>query len=144
MNINFYTFLSQIIFALWFFIIHFIPIPPLNDIDKFPNTPSWKRTLFINWCIIILLTIGYTFGNFYTKLLFILGLFLFMFGHINTWWLPYLFGWPKVFIEDITIDHKCTLRFLPARKNHPVPDLAYCILGLTGFIALILSIKSLS
>lgn len=66
-----------------------------------------------------------------------------MVGHINTWWLPYLFGWPKVFIENVEIDHKCTLRFLPARKNHPVPDVAYCILGLTGLIALILSIKSL-
>jgi hypothetical protein len=46
-------------------------------------------------------------------------------------------------LYDVEIDHKCTLRFLPARKNHPVPDVAYCILGLTGLIALILSIKSL-
>lgn len=143
MNTAFYTLLSQIIFASWFFIIHFIQIPPLNDIDKFPNAPSWKRTLLINWLIILFLIIAYTFGNFYIKLPLILYLSIFLFGHINTWWLSYLFGWPKIFIDKIQIDHKRTLRFLPGRGNRPVPDLAYCILGLTGLIAFILSIFNL-
>lgn len=143
MNMNFYTLFSQIIFATWFFIIHFIPIPPLNDIDKFPNAPEWKKKLFITWLVIVALIIGYTFGNFYAKLPLILMLSLFMFGHINTWWLPYLFGRPKVFIDKVQIDHKATLRFLPARSNRPVPDLAYCILGLSGFMTLVLSIINL-
>jgi len=143
MNIYFYVLLSQTIFAAWFFIIHFIPLPPLNDIDKFPNAPRWKRTLLINWFVLVLLIIGYALGNFYIKLILILMLCLFMFGHINTWWLPYLFGWPKVFIDSVEIDHKCTIRFLPSWGNRPVPDLAYCILGLTGLIALIFSIVDL-
>lgn len=140
----FYTLISQLTFAIWFFVIHSISILPLNDIDKFPNAQPWKRKLFISWLIIIFLIIGYTFGNVYAKLLLILILSLLMFGHITTWWLPYLFGWPKVFIDKVKIDHKTTFRFLPAYENRPVPGLAYCILGLTGLIALALSIINLN
>lgn len=143
MNMAFYTLLSQLMFSGWFFIIHFVPIPPLNDIDKFPNAPDWKKRLFISWVILILLVIGYSFGTIYLRLPLILTLCLFIFGHINTWWLPYLFGWPKIFIDNVEIDHKATLRFLPPRGKRPVPDVAYCILGLLGLATLILSIINL-
>lgn len=117
MNIIFYTLLSQSIFATWFFIIHFIPIPPLNDIDKFPNSPSWKRTLFIHWLVLVMLIIGYSLNFFYLKLLLIAVLSLFMVGHINTWWLPYLFGWPKVFIDSVQIAQMYSEIFACSRQS---------------------------
>jgi hypothetical protein len=97
----------------------------------------------MHWIVLMLLIIGSALGYFYMTIALILFLAFFMFGHINTWWLPYLFGWPKVFVEQVQIDHKCTMRFLPARGNRPVPDVGYCILGMMGFIALFLTIKSI-
>ncbi len=138
------TIIYQLVFAIWFFIIHFIPIPPVNDIDKFPNKPTWKLFLFINWVLLMILILGSFFYGFYFKIFLILYLSLILFGHINTWWLPYLFGWPKVFVEDTEIDHKVTLRFLPPKKNRPVPDVGYIILGLTCLMALIMTFKSLN
>ncbi len=132
----------QLIFAVWFFIIHFVSLPPLNDLDKYPNKSSWNLFLLLNWALLIGLIFGNYHSNFYCHVGLLSYLSLIMFGHVNTWWLPYFFGWPKVFIDTVEIDHKKTFRFLPQRANRPVPDLAYCILGLTGLLALILTILS--
>lgn len=52
-----------------------------------------------------------------------------MFGHIMSWWLPYIFGWPTAFLENAKEDNQRTYYFLPLRYNHPVPDLVHCVLG---------------
>jgi hypothetical protein len=135
-----WTFLMQISFAIWFFVIHFIPIPPLNDIDKFPNKTSWKFFLFGNWVVLLALIFGYWLTHHvYFGIGLLIYLSLLLTGHLNTWWLPYLFGWPKVFAQDSTIDHKATVRFLPSRDNRPVPDIGYCLFGILLAAAYILT-----
>jgi hypothetical protein len=51
-------------------------------------------------------------------------------GHITSWWLPYFFGWPKPFLENAERDNAKTYHFLPKRKNHPIPDLTHCLIGI--------------
>lgn len=133
-----WTLLAQISFAIWFFVIHFIPLPPVNDIDQFPNKPSWNLFLLGNWMIQLILIFGGLYHIYFTSGLLIY-FSLLLIGHLNTWWLPYLFGWPKVFAEDMTIDHKITIRFLPPHNNRPVPDVGYCIFGLLLITAYILT-----
>lgn len=124
-----WTFFTQMSFAIWFLITHFIPLPPLNDIDQFPNQLSWKLFLFGNWITLLILIFGSWFHHIYFTIGLLIYLSLLLVGHVNTWWLPCLFGWPKVFAEDVSIDHKVTTRFLSPRGNRPVPDVCYCIFG---------------
>lgn len=55
---------------------------------------------------------------------------LWMIGHINSWWLPYLFGFPKVFNKDAVEQNKKTLQILPPIKNHLIPDACHIVLGI--------------
>lgn len=135
-----WRYVIQVMCSLWFFTIHFVPLAPLNDIELFPNASSWVRVLALNVIIQQLLLLGQVIDV--PAAVFCAACYwgLLLIGHINTWWLPYLVGWPKTFVDEVVIDRRATLRFLPARGNRPVPDVAYCVLGvlaLGAFLACI-------
>ena len=97
---------SQSAFVVWFSISHFIPLPPLNDLTKeaFPGEHK------VNFFLLCLWALG-VYG-FYTRVPWQMWLAAItcwsvtMFGHIMSWWIPYFFGWPTVFLKDAAEDNE--------------------------------------
>lgn len=123
------TVLSQLAFLFWFVVTHWIPLPPLNDlsVEAFKGERKTNIVLHIIQAISI-------FGYYYNiKIIKYMG-FLFwhvcLIGHIMSWWLPYFFGWPEVFLENAEIDNQRTIKFLPDRGKNPVPDVVHCGIGI--------------
>ena len=138
MSPNTLAVILQIAFTGWFALTHWVALPPLNDLTKeaFPNE---RRTNLILHFFQLASIIGFIF---YIKWLMWIGVVfwtLSLIGHITSWWLPYFLGWPKAFLENAEVDNAKTYHFLPARKNHPIPDLTHCIIGFLCIVACVAS-----
>lgn len=119
----------QVAFTSWFALTHWIPMHPLNNLkeEAFPKERVtnvvlhffqlasiigfWIHLRWLMWFGVIFWTVSFI-------------------GHILSWWLPYFFGWPKGFLENAEVDNAKTYHFLKVRKNHPIPDLNHCIIGM--------------
>ena len=124
-----YAIIFQVVTMLWFILTHFISMPPLNDLRE-EAFPSERKANFILVFIQSFSMIGFVFSVRWLMGLGTVYWTLFLAGHLISWWLPYFFGWPKAFLKNAVVDNAKTVHFLPPRKNHPIPDLAHCILGM--------------
>jgi len=61
-------------------------------------------------------------------------------GEYLSWWKAYLFGASDKWKNIYTTIHKDTIRFLPAIKDNPVPNLEHCILHLLTLFTFIFTI----
>jgi hypothetical protein len=129
MDWNTLAIVFQMACTLWFALTHWIPLPPLNDLsaEAFPN----ERRINI---LLHAFQLG-SIAGFYFQLWWLMWIgvafwTLSLIGHIFSWWLPYFWGWPKAFLKNAESDNAKTYHFLPKRKNHPIPDLNHCVIGL--------------
>lgn len=119
---------SQIACTGWFASTHWIPLPPLNDLQEeaFPNE---RLTNFILHVLQLASILGFFFHLIWVMWFGIFFWTISLIGHLFSWWLPYFFGWPKAFLKNAELDNVKTYHFLPPRKNHPIPDLNHCVIG---------------
>ncbi len=136
MNWTDLTIISQVLFTVWFALTHWVPLNPLNDLSQeaFPKEQQINCILHIFQIASI---IGFLFHFYWLIWLGIVFWSVSFVGHILSWWLPYFFGWPKGFLENAEADNAKTYHFLPPRKNHPIPDLNHCVIGLLLLATLI-------
>ncbi len=125
---------TQSAWLIWFVMTHWISLPPLNDLSKEAFAHEKKVNLAIVGVVLA------SIAGFYWNIGFLMwfgALFwtLGMFGHIMSWWVPYFFGWPKAALENAVEDNGKTVHFLPARGNHPIPDLTHCMIGVLTIAA---------
>lgn len=138
MNWNLFAILSQIAFTGWFALTHWISIPPLNDLSK-EAFPKERLTNLILHVFQLGSIIGFIFQISWLMGIGVAFWTLSLIGHVTSWWLPYFFGWPKAFLQNAQVDNAKTYHFLPSRKNHPIPDLVHCIIGILALISCIAS-----
>ena len=122
------TVLSQVAFFIWFAVTHWIPLPPLNDlsVEAFEGE---RQTNIILHVIEVISLIGCYYNIMLIKYVALVFWNICMVGHVMSWWMPYFFGWPKVFLENAEIDNARTIHFLPKRGKNPIPDVVHCVIG---------------
>jgi hypothetical protein len=142
MNWNTLAIVLQIAFTGWFALTHWVCLPPLNDLteEAFPRERSTNLILHVFQLGSI---IGFFFHIMWLMWMGTLFWTVSLIGHIISWWFPYFFGWPKAFLENAERDNAKTYHFLPYRKNHPIPDLNHCIIGILVLGACIASWKAM-
>ena len=136
MDWNTLAIVMQIILVIWFAFTHWIPLPPLNNLTKEAFSGEKQINLFMHTIQIVIIS------GFFLRIrqLILFGVVfwtIWFIGHIFSWWVPYFFGFPKVFLKDAVIDNAKTYHFLPSRGNHPIPDLNHCILGFLSLLTVI-------
>lgn len=138
MNWNTWAIVFQIAFTLWFALTHWVSIPPLNDLsdEAFPNE---RRTNIVLHIFQLVSICGFYFQLHWLMWVGVVFWTLSLIGHITSWWLPYLYGWPKAFLKNSESDNVKTYYFLPKRKNHPIPDMTHCMIGVLVVFAFIAS-----
>nr|WP_061231006.1 hypothetical protein [Leptospira weilii] len=121
----------QLIYTTYFFVTHFIPMKPFNDLSKeaFSNEKKVNLSIIAVQLAIVPFFLydifwGICFGAFYYLVN--------VFGNAMSWWFPYFFGWPKSFAENAEEENKKTFRILPPIKNHLIPDVVH--IGITILI----------
>jgi hypothetical protein len=142
MNWNYLTIAAQVSCTAWFFLTHWVPLPPLNDLkeEAFSNERATNLVLHFFQAASIA---GFIFHINWLMWLGALFWTISFAGHLISWWLPYFLGWPKAFLKNAEVDNAKTYHFLPPRKNHPIPDLNHCIIGLLVLFAMITSLMAL-
>ena len=124
----------QILWAIYFAITHWISMPPWNDLRQELFAGERNINLIILGAVAVSI-IGFYFH--YKPIMWFGVLFwsVSMIGHISFWWLPYFFGFPKVFIEEDV--PTTSWKFLPPIKNHPIPDACHMVIGILTLLPFI-------
>lgn len=126
--------LSQIAFTAWFTLTHWISLPPFNNLKEEAFLHE-RRTNLILHLFQLSSIAGFAFHIVWLMWIGALFWTISIIGHITSWWLPYFFGWPEGFLKNAEADNAKTYHFLPPRKNHPIPDLNHCIIGILAMLA---------
>lgn len=142
----------QIILLIFMLFHDWIAIPPLNDIKTLKITDkNFYRLLgsIINGAVVLIpliLTIKYERQNIFpSSIAFNIFIFylLLSIGTILSWWIPYFFGSSQKHKERFS-KFKNTHHFLPARKDHVIPNTLHVILHLQVWICLMISVYFLT
>ncbi len=138
MNWNTLAIISQLLSTAWFALTHWISLPPLNNLSE-EAFPHERQTNLILNAFQIASMVGFLFQLHWLMWIGVIFWSISLIGHLLSWWLPYFFGWPKAFLQNAEQDNVKTYHFLPVHKNHPVPDLNHCIIGVLLFFTLFFS-----
>ena len=130
------TIIAQIILTFYFAVTHWIPLPPWNNLAKEPFKNERKINLIMHVFQAVSI-IGFYYHTYWMMIIGLVFWSLWMVGHINSWWLPYFFGFPKVFSENAVEQNKETLQILPPIKDHLIPDACHIVLGVISVIVTI-------
>jgi hypothetical protein len=134
---------------LFFMLFHdWIPVPPLNDIPTLRKLDSRFYRFIgstINGVLVLIpLILTWIYSHAQTiawpaNLIIVLFYALLTIGTILSWWVPYFFGSSQK-LKIAFAKFKHTHHFLPAYKDHIVPNTLHVILHLQVWTCLALSI----
>lgn len=134
----------QFSLLIYFEITTLVNLYPWNDLSKYSRKDKLLESI-VNGLIIILGV-----GLFITKvkLLMIIATvfwFFYFLMQLLTWWMPYLMGKHlKQFPKSLYETHfKNTIKILPAKKDHIIPDAQHNVLQLLSLVTFILCLISL-
>jgi hypothetical protein len=139
--------ICSILITLFLLLHDWINIYPLNDLATFNKYCSLRNKIimtivntsfFIIYTLILMYYWTTTFSS-YAKIYIVTCNTLFLIGILFSWWIPYLFGWPKEHIKDLHKTHGTTHTFLPHIKNNPTPNTLHVIFHLIFVINMIAS-----
>jgi hypothetical protein len=134
---------------LAFMLFHdWLPLKPFNDIVTLKKTDGdFSRALSsavngLTVAIPLMITLAYR-NRFVLPLSISLTIFFFYLlltiGTLVNWWIPYLFGSSKKHKQQFN-KFKNTHHFLPARKDHVIPNTLHVILHLQVWACLAISV----
>ncbi|MGC9667545.1 hypothetical protein ACNTMW_13425 [Planosporangium sp. 12N6] len=119
---------AQLTLTGYFALTHWVPMGRFNDLSgEHQTVNAAMQTAMAALAIGTFLDARYAIwiaAVYYT---------LWMIGHLMSWWVPYLTGWPHSSTRD---KYPTGIPVLPARGNRPTPDLLHTILGLLSVAAL--------
>lgn len=128
---------------LLFLLLHdWIDIYPFNDLATFNQHCSLRNKIlmtvfnapfFLVYTCILLYFWSMPF-SLYAKSYLIICNVLFFTGIIFSWWMPYLFGWPKEQTQELNEVYRKTHSFLPHIGNNPIPNSMHVIFHLVFVI----------
>jgi hypothetical protein len=134
---------------LFFMLFHdWIPVPPLNDIPALKKQDTRFYRLLgsaINGALVLIpliLTLIYYHTStivWPANLIIVIIYCIQTAGTIMSWWVPYFFGSSQK-LKTAFSKFKNTHHFLPARKDHIVPNTLHVILHLQVWACLVLSL----
>lgn len=141
------TLICSIVITLFLLLHDWINIYPFNDLKTFNKHCSLHNkiimtivnTFFFVMYTFILLYYRNSSFSLHAKIYLIICNTLFLTGIIFSWWLPYLFGWPKSQVKDLHETHGTTHTFLPQINNNPTPNTLHVIFHLIFVINMIVS-----
>lgn len=109
-------------------LIDFVPLAPFNDVKA---VPFGKKVggLLMNYSPLILIAFALHDGSPIGVMLSTVGCLLYLLGHLNAWWRPYLFGATKKELIEYQAMFQRTFKILPRIATNPVPDVQHMILG---------------
>jgi hypothetical protein len=125
-----------------------IPVPPLNDIQALKKYDSQFYRILgsaINGAVVFIpLMLTLIFHNEQSialapNIIIVIFYAILTVGTIFSWWVPYFFGSSQKLKHQFS-KFKKTHHFLPARKDHIVPNTLHVILHLQVWACLALSI----
>jgi hypothetical protein len=126
---------SQLALTAYFTVTHWVDLPPFNDLRdedqprnllfQVPMAVLAAGTL-LHWRWVLPVAAVY-----YT---------LWMAGHLLSWWVPYLTGWPRAVVAGNT---QRAYAFLPQIRERPTPDLLHSILGVLSIVVLVSTFAAL-
>lgn len=130
-----FSVLTQIILTLYFMITHWIPLYPWNDLHHVSFRYERPLNAFMNFIQIVLI-LGSAFQINWLMIVGIIFWSLWMYGHIQAWWIPYFYGVSQEEMLDYQQTFGNTYKFFRTKGNHPAPDACHTILGLLTCLVL--------
>lgn len=121
--------ISQIALTAYFTLTHWIPVRGFNDL-RFENRAANAYIQILMGVLALSTLLGHR-----VELWVATGWYtLWMVGHLLSWWVPYLTGWPKGAME---VNKQRAYAFLPRVRDRVTPDLLHTILGTLSVFALL-------
>jgi hypothetical protein len=121
--------LLPLVFLAYQILIDFVDLFPFNDIAsrdkrlrKYEVLGNYPPLLIISFCFYYDSTVSVWIGFILTCIIFVM--------HLFAWWIPYFFGVPQSAKKDYDRYFTRTLKCLPMIKDHVVPDIQHCGVGM--------------
>jgi hypothetical protein len=106
-----------------------------TQVDFFPFNgvrfyKGWERALecAVNGILMSLAPVGFAFGIRGLMWYGVIYYFVLFAEELRVWWVPYFFGPSKAWRAAYDRIHSQTVKVLPARGDHPIPNLEHTIL----------------
>ena len=147
-----YCLIAQLILALYFQLIFWVPLGNLNAQTNF--TPVYRllieKKLSIEDLAFLMLFLipvpvfyaGYTKNKYWLMVLSMIFYFVWLILQLTTWWIPYIFGasdkWYEVYNRTFLHTHK----ILPSWGRHLAPDTMHLIIQVLLLIIMYLFVKA--
>lgn len=110
-------------------VLDWVNLFPWNDLAaKSARTRALEFVL--NYSPLLLIAYAFWRPSRVSELYGLLGSVAYLLGHLNAWWRPYLLGATPREQAEYQAQFARTHKFLPARRDHPVPDAAHIGVGL--------------
>lgn len=138
MNWPLLTVIAALTMLAYQLVIDWIPLFPWNDVSK--KTPR-ERVLetAINYSPLLLIAYGFANPRGIGWTIATIGCAVYMVGHLNAWWRPYLFGATEKEHAEYSRLFANTYRILPPIRTNPVPDAEHMVIGVLTLVMLICS-----
>ena len=124
------TLVCSLLILLFLLFHDWIDAYPLNDLKRLNRHCSFKNKIlmtlinvpfFVIYLGILLMYWSEPF-SFHARFYLTLCNIVFCIGIIFSWWLPYVFGWPKSQAQELGQMYNSTHTFLPRIGTNPTPD----------------------
>ncbi|HEV2613825.1 MAG TPA: hypothetical protein VGV92_03850 [Gammaproteobacteria bacterium] len=119
---------SPILLALYLLITDYIDLFPYNDVSK--HTEDDRKKERLNYILPLISALASAFGYIITDLIALITAGIYLYGHIQWWWIPYFWGTTTERKQRYQKKFGHTLKVLPAIKDHPIPNLEHMPVGL--------------
>lgn len=128
-SIHVVAFALPLLFLAYQMSIDFINLFPFNDIHsrdkrlrKYEVLGNYPPLIIIAACFFVNNGIAHWVGFVMTSIIMVM--------HLFAWWIPYLTGYPNQVRADYEKYFSRTFKFLPAIKNHIIPDAEHVGVGI--------------
>ena len=133
-----YGLIASIVLLIYFVITTAVPLAPWNDVSKYSRSElALELGFHLIFMPVAILGIwrnqpGFllSFAKIYFTIMFL--------TEIWVWWVPYFRGAKTVHARYVQAKFVHTIKWLPPRADHPIPDANHCILHLLTFITWVL------
>jgi len=120
---------SQLVLTGYFVLTHWVPLPPFNDL-RFENRTANAYVQVLMALLAVSTLLGHRFEMWVAAIFYS----LWMVGHLISWWVPYLTGWPRAAME---VNRQRAWTVLPRIRDRVTPDVLHTGLGALSVVTLV-------